>query len=231
MFIKNIISTDVVTVKPESSIVEANKIFKEKRIRRLCVVEGDKLIGIVTDSDIKEATHSKATSSSVDQIVYFLPKGRIKDIMTKDPITIEADRTLDDAALTMLNNRISSLPVVEKERLVGIITESDILQALVMLTGVRQGGIKFGFALPDKPGSIKEVTDVIRSHGGRIVSILTSYETAKNDFRDVYVRAKGIATENEEPLMENLQHKFPFLHVKEVEKAESGPFIFFGYNL
>jgi len=152
MLIKEFMSPNVVTVDPESSIVRANKILKEKGIRRLCVVKEDRLVGIVTDSDIKHATPSKTTTPSVGQIVYILSKGRIKDIMTKDPITVGAGMALDDAALIMLENRISSLPVMENNRLIGIITESDIFKALVMLTGVHQGGIKFGFELSGRTG-------------------------------------------------------------------------------
>jgi len=214
MLIKDFMSTNVVTVDPDSSIVRANNLLKEKKIRRLCVVEKDKLVGIVTDSDIKQATPSKATTPSVGQIVYILSSGRIKDIMTKAPMTIEADMTLDDAALMMLDNKISSLPVLEEERLVGMITESDIFKALVIFTGVYQRGVKFGFEVPDKPGSIMEVTDTIRSYGGRIVSILTSYENARSGYSNVYLRAKGINSENLPLLKEHLQLRFQVLYMK-----------------
>jgi acetoin utilization protein AcuB len=201
--------------------VTANKLLKEKKIRRLCVVEGEKLVGIVTDSDIKEATPSKATTPSVDQVVYVLSSGRIKDIMTKAPLTIEADMTLDDAALMMLDNKISSLPVMENGRLVGMITESDIFKALVIFTGVYQRGIKFGFEIADKPGSIREVTDTIRSYGGRIVSLLTSYENARSGYRNVYIRAKGISNEKVALLKEDLHQRFTVLYIKETTKRPS----------
>lgn len=213
MLIKDFMSTNVVTVDPDSSIVRANNILKEKKIRRLCVVKEDKLIGIVTDSDIKQATPSKATTPSVGQIVYVLSSGRIKDIMTKAPKTIAADMTLDDAALMMLDNKISSLPVMENGRLVGMLTESDIFKALVIFTGVYQGGIKFGLEVPDKAGATMEVTDTIRSYGGRIVSILTSYENARSGCKNVYLRAKGITNENLAPLKEHLQVRFQVLYI------------------
>jgi acetoin utilization protein AcuB len=111
---------------------------------------------------------------------------------------------------------------MEEGRLVGIITESDIFKALVIFTGVYQGGIKFGFEVSDKHGSIKKVTDTIRSYGGRIVSILTSYENARSGHRNVYLRAKGITNENVTLLKKHLQHRFKVLYVSEtLEKRES----------
>jgi len=215
MLIKNWMSTDVVTASPETGLVEAADLLKAHRIRRLCVVKGKKLVGIVTDSDIKEASPSDASTLTMQEMAYLLTKVKLKEIMTKDPIAIDADKTIDDAVVIMLRQRISSLPVMEGRRLVGIITESDIFKTLVTLTGVYQGGVQFGFELADKPGSIKEVADVIRSYGGRMVSILTSYENAREGFRNVYIRAKGLEHKKVKDFEEELARKFQILYVHE----------------
>jgi acetoin utilization protein AcuB len=208
MLVKYWMSPDVVTINPDSSLVEAAELLKEKRIRRLCVVKGKKLIGIVTDADLKEASPSDATTLSIHEMAYLLSKVKIKDIMTKKPITIEVDKAIDDAAVVMLKNRLSSLPVMDKKHLVGIITESDIFKALVALTGVHQKGVQFGFELEDKSGTIKDVGDIIRSHGGRMVSILTSYEDAREGFRNVYIRVKGLGAKKMKDLQDELNRRF-----------------------
>jgi acetoin utilization protein AcuB len=215
MLVKNWMSTDVVTASPDTRLHDAADLLKTYRIRRLCVVKGDKLVGIVTDSDIKEASPSDATTLSIHELAYLLTQVKLKEILTKDPITIAADKTIDDAAVIMLKYRISSLPVMEGSRLVGIITESDIFKALVTLSGVYQGGIQFGFELVDRPGSIKEVADVIRSYEGRMVSILTSYENARQGFRNVYIRVKGLGNKKLHQLKEALAPKFRILYVHE----------------
>jgi acetoin utilization protein AcuB len=220
MLVKNWMSPNVITVSPDTSIVEAADILKEKRIRRLCVVKGKRLVGIVTDADIKEASPSDATTLSIHEMAYLLSRVKVKEIMTKDVITINSEATLDDAAVLMLKNKISSLPVMEKGDLVGIITESDLFKAFVTLTGVYQGGVQFGFELPDKPGSIKDVADVIRSYGGRMVSILTSYEDAREGFRNVYIRIKQLDAKKLKDLRDELSGKFRVLYVREATRRE-----------
>jgi acetoin utilization protein AcuB len=215
MLVKHWMTPDVITVDPDCSLVEAADILKEKRIRRLCVVKGKKLVGIVTDADLKEASPSDATTLSIHEMAYLLAKVKIKDIMTKNPITIDVDKAIDEAAVVMLKNKLSSLPVMDKKNLVGIITESDIFKALVALTGVHQKGVHFGFELEDKSGTIKDVGDIIRSHGGRMVSILTSYEDAREGFRNVYIRVKGLETKKMNELKEDLSRRFRVFYTYE----------------
>jgi acetoin utilization protein AcuB len=151
-------------------------------------------------------------------MAHLLSRLKVKEIMTKDPVTIEADKTLDDAALLMLKKKVASLPVMDNKHLVGIVTESDIFKALVNLTGAHQGGVKFGFELHDRPGSIKEAADVIRSFGGRIISVLTSYEDAREGFRHVFMRAQNIPRKSLKELKDQLGKKFRILFMKEAEK-------------
>ena len=218
--VRTIMSQKVVTIEPEMAMLEAGQRMKEHNIRHLCVVKGEKLVGIVTDSDIKEASPSDATSLSVYELTYLLSKVKIKEIMTKDPITVEADKTIEDAAAVMMKKHVSALPVVDKSELVGIITESDIFKALAMLTGVHLGGDKVGLELKDEPGSIKEAADIFREHGGRMVSILTSYEDAREGFRNVYIRVKGLESNKLPELEKELRSKFRVLYIQKAEKQD-----------
>jgi len=142
----------------------------------LPVMKKGKLIGIVTDRDLKKASASDATTLEVHELLYLLTKIKVKDIMTRDVITVPPDYTVEETAQVLQKNRISGAPVVDADgQLVGTITQTDLFKVLISLTGVGSGGIQFGFLLENRPGSIKEVADVIHSFGGRMVSILTSY--------------------------------------------------------
>ncbi|HEX7128181.1 MAG TPA: CBS domain-containing protein, partial [Thermodesulfobacteriota bacterium] len=116
---------------PGTPVSEAKQVMERRRIRHLPVVEGDRLVGIVTDRDIRLNLPSPATSLSVWEINYLLARLTVGEVMTKRPITIEPDREATDAAKLMLEHRIGALPVVENGALVGIVTETDLLRAWV----------------------------------------------------------------------------------------------------
>lgn len=118
---------------PEMTLPEAHKIMTEKRIRRLPVVKDGKLMGIVTQGDVRGAQPSEATTLSIFELNYLLSKLTLDRIMTPAPITIRPDETVYDAARLMLQKKIAGLPVVEGEKVVGILTESDIFRMIVRL--------------------------------------------------------------------------------------------------
>lgn len=118
---------------PEMTLPEAHKIMTEKRIRRLLVVKDGKLMGIVTQGDVRGAQPSEATTLSIFELNYLLSKLTLDRIMTPAPITIRPDETVYDAARLMLQKKIAGLPVVEGEKVVGILTESDIFRMIVRL--------------------------------------------------------------------------------------------------
>jgi acetoin utilization protein AcuB len=120
-----------VTVRPETPVPEAKQIMERRRVRHLPVVDGDRLVGIVTDRDIRLNLPSPATSLSVWEINYLLARLTVGEVMTKRPVTIEAGSPVTDAAKLMLERRIGALPVVEDGALVGIVTETDLLRAWV----------------------------------------------------------------------------------------------------
>lgn len=120
-----------ITIDPQTTLPEAHKLMKECHIRRLPVVDHDKVVGILTLGDIREASPSNASSLSIFELNYLLAKLTVEKIMTRDPISIAPDATVRQAAQLMLDHKIGSLPVVENDKLVGIITESDIFRVLV----------------------------------------------------------------------------------------------------
>jgi acetoin utilization protein AcuB len=213
MLVKGWMTSDVMTIDEETSMMKASQIMKENNIRRLPVMHKGKLVGMVTDRDIKEASPSKATTLDVHELYYLLSELKVKDIMSKNVFTIGPEETVEKAAVKMLEHRISGLPVVnDKGKVVGVITQGDIFKVLVSLTGIYRGGIQFAFNLEDRPGSIKEVGDMIRKHGGRMVSILTSYDMCDEGCRHVYIRIKEIPEDKLKALTDDLDKNFILLY-------------------
>jgi acetoin utilization protein AcuB len=131
--VKDWMTREVISVRPEATLPEAHHLMMSEEIRRLPVVENGRLVGMVTLGDIRGAQPSPATSLSVWEVNYLLAQLPIKKIMTPDPITIAQEATIGEAARTMLENRVSGLPVIDETgKLVGIITESDIFSMVVL---------------------------------------------------------------------------------------------------
>lgn len=202
MLIKNRMNREVVTIPPSTTILEAQKIMKDKNIRRLPVVEKGKLVGIVTYNDLLEASPSKATALSRFEITYLLSKMSVAEIMTKKVVYVQPDTPIEEAALIMNKNQIGGLPVMEGDQLVGIITESDIFEILIETLGVREGGARLTLELPQKPGVLHKVTGVIRKYEINILSLATFYQEHKPDYRYVVMR---LATREPEKIIEELK--------------------------
>jgi len=193
MLVKNWMSKNVFTIGVDNSMHDATAIMKQHHIRMLPVVKKDKLVGVITDRDLKRASASDATSLEIHELLYLLMKIKVKDIMTKNPIAVPLDWTVEETAELLLSNKISGAPVVDKKSMVvGVITQTDLFRVLISLTGIHAGGIQFAFKIKDKPGSIKELADIIREFGGQMVSILTSYDKVPEGFRMVYIRMRHI---------------------------------------
>ncbi len=213
MLVKGWMTSDVITVDEETSMMKASQIMKENNIRRMPVMQKGKLVGMITDRDIKEASPSKATTLDVHELYYLLSELKIKDIMKKNLVTVGPEETVEKAAVKMLEHRISGLPVVnEKGKVVGIITQGDVFKVLVSLTGIYRGGTQFAFNLEDRPGSIKDVADIIRKHGGRMVSILSSYDMCEENCRHVYIRIMDLPEDKLKALTEELDKNFILLY-------------------
>lgn len=216
MLVKDWMTHDPVTITDETSMMKAIHLMKQNRFRRLPVLHENRLVGIVTDRDLKEASPSKATTLDVHELYYLLAELQVKDIMTRDPLTVKPDDTVEHAAQLMLENTISGLPVVDDQaRLKGILTQSDVFRAFMHITGIQQGGVQFALRLEDKPGLIKEVVDLLRARGARFVSLLTSYTSSREGFRDVYLRVKNLAPGEVKAAKDDLAARYEVLYVIE----------------
>ena len=191
MFVSKWMTPKVITIDKNESLGTALRLMRENRIRRLPVVSKGKLVGIVSDRDLKGALPSQATSLDVWELHGLLDRLRIEDIMTKNVVTTKPDATIERVALVMMEKKIEGLPVLDaKGNLVGIVTEGDVFRALAEVTGVGRKSTRISLVLPDKPGSIMEVADVVRARGGKIFSILSTHAKVPNGSRELVMRVE-----------------------------------------
>lgn len=225
MLVKYWMKKDVATIDVNSSMHQAVNLMKKNNTAILPVTKKDKLVGIITDRDMKRASASDATSLDVHELVYLLSQIKVGDIMTRNPVTVAPDTTLEETASVLLENKISGVPVLYGDKIVGLITQLDLFRALISLTGFEKRGVQFAFSVEDRPGSVKEVTDIIRDFGGRLVSILTSYERSEPGCRNVYVRAYDIDRDAVPKLVEELQAKAKLLYMVDHRENKREEFI------
>lgn len=214
MLIRDWMTKDVITVGPETSMMKASKIMRERKISRLPVVDDSgRLLGIVSDRDLKEASPSKATSLDMHELYYLLSEIKVKDIMTKTPLAVKPAETVEKAAVLMMNNNFGGLPVVDENlKVVGIITDSDVFKVLVEITGVTEGGVQLAFSLPNAPGQLKDVLDDLKAFGVRIISVLTSFTHADEGHRAVYIRIQDPDKSVLNDMVEKLSQKYTLLY-------------------
>jgi len=188
MYVADWMTKRAFTVGPDDFLSDAITLMKEKAVKHLPVLKGGKLKGILSDRDIKEYSPSKATTLDIYELHYILANTRIKELMKVKVTTTTPDTPVEEAAMIMLDRNIGCLPVIENGSLVGIISDKDIFHALVDITGVRHGGHRIYLTIEDRPGSIREVADIVRHHGFHLQGILTSYEWAREGYRKVVIR-------------------------------------------
>ncbi len=210
MLAKNWMTKNVITLTPERSMMKASKLMKDKHISSLPIVdEGGRILGIVSDRDVKEASPSKATTLDMHELYYLLSEIKVGDIMTRKPVTIREDETVEKAAVLMLEGRFGSLPVVDEDGLVtGILTDTDVFNVLVDITGVRSGGMQVGLQIATSQGSLAPVLDCLQDNGARIMSVLTRNVEDTKDIKDVYIRFRDMDKPSLKKMQQEMESRF-----------------------
>ncbi len=191
VFVSDWMTKKVFTVAPDDGIIDALAVMKENCVKHIPVVKGDRIKGIVSDRDIREYTPSAATSLDVYELHYLLAKMKVRDMMKTNVITTTQETPVEEAAMVLYDKQIGCLPVVENGKLAGIISDRDIFRALIDITGCRHGGNRIYLTIEDRPGSIREVADIIRKYGFGLQAVLTSYEGAQDGYRNIMIRTHG----------------------------------------
>ena len=170
MLVGERMSRPPVTIGPEMSIHDAVALFKKERIRRAPVIKSGKLVGIVSEKDLLNASPSPATTLSVWEMNYLLSKLTVAEVMTKDVITVAEDTPIEEAARIMADNQIGGLPVMKGSRVVGIITETNLFKLFIELMGAREKGVRVTALIEDKPGMLARLTKAIADAGGNFIA-------------------------------------------------------------
>ncbi len=193
MYIERIMHTDLVTARPETSLVQASKLIKEKKIDHLLVVnKKGKLVGLVSDRDLKQHWASPATALSAHELTYLLEKVELGMIMVKTVITVGPDTTIERAAFIMQSNNISALPVMEENELVGIITSTDVIGVLLQAIGMNDDSVRLSIFVKDSIGALADVTAVLKKEAINIQSLFCWPTRKYPGVIQVVLRVSGI---------------------------------------
>ncbi|MDD4766964.1 MAG: CBS domain-containing protein [Desulfotomaculaceae bacterium] len=150
------------TASTETTVSEALETLRKNKIRQLPVVSGDRLIGLITEKQLLAVSPSPSTSLSTFEKNFFMDRILVSDVMVKFPLTVTPDTTIEEAALYLREHKIGSVPVVEGDKLVGIITVTDIFDVLTKLFGYGKPGIRILIESEERVGLLIEVTRIIK---------------------------------------------------------------------
>lgn len=190
MLVRMWMTKTVKTVEPQMPILDALHLMKEQHFRRLPVVDKKgTLVGLVTESDIKTAAPSHKKGASVWEITEQMAHMIVEDVMTRaeDLITVSPDEPVEEVALQMRRNKVGSLLVLDDKKLIGIITESDVLEVLMELMGVQRGGTRLTLEILNRPGALTQALNILKQHDVNILSIVTCRHCSENPRHGVVV--------------------------------------------
>jgi acetoin utilization protein AcuB len=214
MLVKDWMSSTVISIEANAPVSEAIDLVQKNTISMLPVVIKGRLVGVISDTDLKPYASPPGFTISTSRPSLLLSRIKVKDIMSKPAITVPTDYTVEETARVLSTNRISGVVVVdENNQIAGVMSETDVNRVMVHVTGLRMGGIVFGLRLREAPGSIKAIEDIFRSYGGRISSILTSSERVAKGYRKIHIRIRSLDRRNLPQLKEELETKATLLYV------------------
>jgi len=192
MHVKKRMVRKLITIPPQTNILNALKVMRDNSIRHLPVVDGGNLVGFVTEGDLRQAS----LLSMVDKV-------SIEDVMIKNPVTIAPDASIEEAAKLIYSHKIGGLPVVKGKKLVGIITIVDILQAFIQLMGILKSSSRLDLILGENPRAFEEVSSIFQEHRAEIISVgMSNHKDRKK--RIYYFRLEKCPLQ---PIVDSLKNK------------------------
>jgi acetoin utilization protein AcuB len=217
MFVRDFMTHDPLTVTPDVSHPDAVALMRKHHVRRLPVIHKGKLVGIVSEKDLLSNQPSQATTLSVYEIYSLLANLHMQHIMVKPVVTVGGDCPMEEAACIMVSRKIGCLPVMEGDRIVGIITETDVFRALVEVLGGKEAGHRLVFRLPERVGELARFTADIANAGGNIVAI-TSSQMLEGTYRENTIKVTGMTAEALQALLQ--KHNYEIVDLRSLSSYE-----------
>jgi len=209
MQIRDWMAKNVFTVEEDTSLLHVTRLMTEKKIRRLPVVDNGKLVGIISDRDVKDASPAKTTTLDVHELYYLFSEVKVRDIMTSDPIVLSGDDSVEKAAVIMLETKISGIPVTdEKNNLIGLLSETDVLRGFIRTSGIKDGTMQYIFDLDDATGAVSDVVRTLRDNNMRVISMTTSFEDTSKGVKRVAMRVISDGKGDYDALSTYLHNKY-----------------------
>lgn len=201
MFVKQRMTANPFTVTSANSVPEAQEVMASRGVRHLPVVDdGGLVVGVISKNDIRAALPSQATTLSAQEATYLVSKLRVGKVMSKPAVVISPEALLEEAAVLMRDNKIEILPVVEDGALVGVITESDLLDSFIDIMGFRDPGTRLTIEAKDQPGVLATLTGITANHHANIQHL-----AVHRGLLDTSVVIVGVNTPNTEAIEADLE--------------------------
>lgn len=207
MFVSERMSHPVITVSPDMPVHEALAMFKKEHIRRAPVVKNGKLVGIVSESNLLNATPSPATTLSIWEVNYLVSKVTVKEVMTKKVKTLDMGTPIEEAARIMADAKIGGMPVTRNGKIVGMITETDLFKVFLELMGAREKGARVSALVEDKPGQLLKVSKAVTDAGGNFISFGV-FSGPDTSVKLITFKVAGIKKDNVKKVLEKAVKKF-----------------------
>ena len=201
MAVKDFMTRKVVYVSPDTTVAHTADMMREQGLRRLPVIENDRLVGVVTERTMAEASPSKVTSLSIYEMNYLLNKTKIRDIMARDVVTVSPYASLEDAVYAMMKNQVGILPVVEAGQVFGVITEKDVFKAFLEVSGYGEEGIRVLITADDTVGTLAKIVDTISADNLNIKRTVVATRRSGKVAIEIQIDGKADVTDLREKLI------------------------------
>jgi acetoin utilization protein AcuB len=207
MFVGERMSSPVISVTPETPVHDALVMFKKEHIRRAPVIKDGKLLGIVTENNLLNASPSPATTLSVWEMNYLMSKVTVKQVMNKKVKTIDINTPIEEAARIMADSEIGGLPVTREGKIVGMITETALFKVFLELMGAREKGIRVSALVEDKPGQLLKISKAITEAGGNFIAFGV-FSGPNVSVKLVTLKVAGMKKDDVKKVLEKVVKKF-----------------------
>lgn len=201
MAVKDFMTKKVVYVSPDTTVAHAADMMREQGLRRLPVIENDRLVGVVTERTMAEASPSKATTLSIYEMNYLLNKTKIRDIMVRDVVTVSPYASLEDAVYAMMKNQVGILPVVEAGQVFGVITEKDVFKAFLEVSGYGEEGVRVIITADDTVGTLAKIVDTISADNLNIKRTVVATRRSGKVAIEIQIDGKADVTDLREKMI------------------------------